>query len=139
MGRSRGGLTTKVHAVVDAKRPAHYPEADRGPRLTTVAAPPDMLDTIGPGQTLLADRAYDSDALRQTLDQRGAWAQHQAHAQPQARSPAFSAFLYKDRNLGGALLQQAQALQGRRNPIRQARRKLPRWRQARLSTNLDAG
>ncbi len=31
-----------------------------------------MLDRLGPGQTLLADHAYDSDALRQTLAQRGA-------------------------------------------------------------------
>jgi transposase len=33
-----------------------------------------MLDSVGPGQTLLADRAYDSDALRQSFAQCGAWA-----------------------------------------------------------------
>jgi hypothetical protein len=32
-----------------------------------------MLDTVKAGHILLADRAYDSDALRQTLHQRGAW------------------------------------------------------------------
>jgi hypothetical protein len=32
------------------------------------------LDNVGPGQILLADRTYDSDALRQNLADRGAWA-----------------------------------------------------------------
>ena len=33
-----------------------------------------MLDTVGEGQILLADRAYDSDGLRTALQDRGAWA-----------------------------------------------------------------
>ena len=71
MGRSRGGLTTKIHAVVDAnglpitlkltEGQAHDGRSAHG-----------MLDTVGREQTLLADRAYDSDALRQTLAERGA-------------------------------------------------------------------
>lgn len=58
----------------------------------------DMLGTVGRRQVLLADRAYDSDALRQTLADRGAW----ANVKPmpgRKHVPAFSAFLYKDRNL----------------------------------------
>jgi transposase len=49
-------------------------------------------------QVLLADRAYDSDALRQTLAERGAW----ANIKPMPNRiniPAFSAFLYRYRNL----------------------------------------
>jgi len=63
MGRSRGGLTTKIHAVVDAAgRPialkltagqAHDGRSAEG-----------MLESVGAGDILLADRAYDSDALR---------------------------------------------------------------------------
>ena len=34
----------------------------------------DMLENIGEGQILLADRAYDSDALRREVAGRGAWA-----------------------------------------------------------------
>ena len=34
----------------------------------------DMLDSLRAGQTLLADRAYDSDALRAAWPHRGAWA-----------------------------------------------------------------
>jgi hypothetical protein len=55
----------------------------------------DMLDTIGPGQIFLAESAYDSDALRQALADRGAWANikpmpatHQnPRLQPAALSP----------------------------------------------------
>ena len=57
-----------------------------------------MLDTIGQGQILLADRAYDSDALRRDLAERGAW----ANVKPmpgRLNIPAFSSFLYRFRNL----------------------------------------
>ena len=32
-----------------------------------------MFETLGQGQVLLADRAYDSDGLRETLAAQGAW------------------------------------------------------------------
>ena len=56
-----------------------------------------MLGQLGAGQILLADRAYDSDALRQRLADRGAW----ANIKPirGANVPAFSPFLYRYRNL----------------------------------------
>jgi transposase len=58
----------------------------------------DMLDSVRAGNILLADRAYDSDALRQNLAERGAW----ANIKPMPRRtniPAFSPFLYRYRNL----------------------------------------
>ena len=57
-----------------------------------------MLDSIGPGQILLADRAYDSDALRQNLADRGAWANIKPISQ-RVNVPAFSPYLYRFRNL----------------------------------------
>ena len=58
----------------------------------------DMLDHLGAGQTLLADRAYDSDRLRQSLAERGAWAN--VKPMPGRKNiPAFSPFLYRYRNL----------------------------------------
>lgn len=57
-----------------------------------------MLDDLGEGQILMADRAYDSNALRQELAKRGAW----ANVKPLSRrkdQPAFSPFLYRYRNL----------------------------------------
>ncbi len=50
------------------------------------------------GRFLLADRAYDSDALRQRLDARGAWAN--IKPMPNRKNvPAFSSYLYRYRNL----------------------------------------
>ena len=64
----------------------------------TVAAPPTCWDSVGPGQILLPDRAYDSDALRQNLADRGAWANVKPISQ-RVNVPAFSPYLYRFRNL----------------------------------------
>ena len=97
MGRSRGGLTTKIHALVDANGLPIVLKLSEGQAHDGKSAA-DMLGGIGAGQTLLADRAYDSDALRKELAERGAW----ANIKPLARRtkiPAFSPFLYRYRNL----------------------------------------
>ncbi len=57
-----------------------------------------MLGALGTGQILLGDRAYDSDALRASMAERGAW----ANIKPipgRVNRPAFSPFLYHLRNL----------------------------------------
>lgn len=97
MGRSRGGLTTKIHAVVDANGNPITLKLTEGQAHDGRSAA-DMLDTLGAGQTLLADRAYDSDALRETLAVRGA----KANVKPmpnRVNIPKFSKKLYKKRNL----------------------------------------
>ena len=72
MGRSRGGLTTKIHALVDADgRPIRVKLTAGQAHDGRSAA--DMFEIIGSGQILSADRAYDSDRLRQDLKTRGAW------------------------------------------------------------------
>ena len=73
MGRSRGGLTTKIHALVDANGLPITLKLTAGQAHDGRSAA-DMLDAIGEDQVLLADRAYDSDALRKSLTDRGAWA-----------------------------------------------------------------
>jgi hypothetical protein len=73
MGRSRGGLTTKIHALVDARGLPIVLKLTEGQAHDGRSAR-DMLDTLKAGQILLADRAYDSDALRTELASRGAWA-----------------------------------------------------------------
>ena len=96
MGRSRGGLTTKIHAVVDANGNPITLKLSEGQAHDGRSAA-DMLGGIGPGQTLLADAAYDSDALRATLAARSAW----ANVKPMSRrinAPPFSPFLYRFRN-----------------------------------------
>src|ERR1019366_7581470 len=97
MGRSRGGLTTKLHALVDAGGLPIALKLTEGQAHDGRSAG-DMLDALGAGQILLADRAYDSDALRQTLQDRGAWAN--VKPMPGRKNiPAFSPFLYRYRNL----------------------------------------
>jgi transposase len=97
MGRSRGGLTTKIHAVVDANGNPFNLKLTEGQAHDGRSAE-DMLASVGKGQTLLADRAYDSDALRETLAGRGA----KANVKPmpnRVNIPKFNKRLYKKRNL----------------------------------------
>lgn len=97
MGRSRGGLTTKIHALVDANGLPILLKLTEGQAHDGRSAG-DMLGGIGDGQILLADRGYDSDHLRHTLEARGAWAN--VKPMPNRKNiPAFSPFLYRYRNL----------------------------------------
>lgn len=97
MGCSRGGLTTKIHALVDANGLPIALKLTAGQAHDGRSAQ-DMLDTVGDGAILLADSAYDSDALRTEMAARGAW----ANIKPmpgRKRRPVFSTFLYRYRNL----------------------------------------
>jgi len=97
MGRSRGGLTTKIHAVVDAGGLPVLLKITEGQAHDGRSAA-DMLDTVERGDVLLADRAYDSNALRQTLAARGA----RANIKPMPNRvcvPRFNRRLYRKRNL----------------------------------------
>ena len=69
MGRSRGGLTTKIHAVVDANGLPVTLKLTPGQAHDGRSAD-DMLDTLKPGHTLIADAGYDSDRLRADLKRR---------------------------------------------------------------------
>ncbi len=97
MGRSRGGLTTKIHALVDAYGLPIVLKLTEGQAHDGRSAA-DMLETLTEGTILLGDRAYDSNLLRETLAARGAW----ANVKPMPHRldpPAFSSFLYRYRNL----------------------------------------
>lgn len=73
MGRSRGGLTSKIHAVVDANGLPIQLGLTRGEahdnRLCSV-----LLNKLHPHTMLLADRGYDADWIRALASQQGAWA-----------------------------------------------------------------
>jgi transposase len=96
MGRSRGGLTTKIHALVDADGLPIALTLTEGQAHDGRSAAP-LLGGLGPGQTLIADRAYDSDALRAAMAAKGAWANVKPISRRVAK-PAFSSFLYRYRN-----------------------------------------
>ena len=97
MGRSRGGLTTKIHALVDACGLPILLKLTEGQAHDGRSAQ-DMLDSLGCGDVLLGDRAYDSDALRESLAARGARAN--VRLMPNRTNlPPFSKRLYRKRNL----------------------------------------
>lgn len=97
MGRSRGGLTTKIHALVDAEGRPIALKLTEG-QAHDGRSSDDMLGALGLGQTLLGDRAYDSDERRDRLAKQGAWAN--VRPMPNRKNvPAFSSFLYRYRNL----------------------------------------
>ena len=96
MGRSRGGLTTKIHALVDAVGLPILVKLSEGQAHDGRSAE-DMFGTVQMGTVLLADRAYDSNALRERLAERGAWANIRAMPH-RLNPPPFSQALYKRRN-----------------------------------------
>jgi transposase len=97
MGRSRGGLTTKIHAVVDAEgRPVELTLTAGQTHDSKMAEP--MLSDIGQGTTLLADRAYDTDALRALAKAKGAWANIPAKRNRKGTF-SFSPWVYRQRNM----------------------------------------
>lgn len=90
-------MTTKIHAVVDANGNPVALKLSEGQAHDGRSAN-GLLDTIGEGQILLADRGYDSDALRATLAGRGAWGNIKPMPN-RVNIPAFSPWLYRYRNL----------------------------------------
>jgi transposase len=97
MGRSRGGLTTKIHALVDACGLPILLKLTEGQAHDGRSAE-DMLGSVERGDVLLADAAYDSNALHETLAARGARAN--VKPMPNRLKPHhFNRRLYRRRNL----------------------------------------
>jgi transposase len=97
MGRSRGGLTSKIHAVVDTKGlPVRLGLTAREAHDNRLAL--SLLSRLRSGSMLLADRGYDADWIRAFATERGSW----ANVPPRCnrREPiCFSPYLYRARNL----------------------------------------
>jgi len=97
MGRSRGGLTSKIHALVDAEGRPVTLRLTAG-QVADCKQAEALIDCLGEGDILLADKGYDSDAIRAKAKERKAWANIPPKAN-RKRSFAFSAWLYRQRNL----------------------------------------
>jgi transposase len=97
MGRSRGGLSTKIHAVVDGKGlPVQLGLTSGEAHDNRLCAA--LLSGLRPQALLLADRGYDADWIRTFVAQQGAW----ANIPPKRNRKApicFSRHLYRARNL----------------------------------------
>src|SRR6266699_2682175 len=96
MGRSRGGLTSKIHAVVDSNglpvRLALSPGEAHDVRLAGT-----LLSRLKSGSMLLADRGYDADWIRELAMKKGAWANIPPKSNRNSRI-CFSTYLYRARN-----------------------------------------
>lgn len=97
LGRSRGGLTTKIHALVDGQGRPIKLQLTAGEK-SDIASAEGLISDLPEGAMLLADKGYDANALREAVRNRKAW----ANIPPKAnrRDPVcFSKHLYKARNL----------------------------------------
>lgn len=97
MGRSRGGLTSKLHALVDADgRPITLRLT--GGQIADCTEAEALINDIGEGDILLADKGYDTNAIRAKAAARKAW----ANIPPKANRKetfVFSGWVYRQRNL----------------------------------------
>lgn len=96
MGRSRGGLTTKIHALVDAW----------GLPIRLVLTPGQahdrhgadlLLNDLDEAAVVLGDRAYDADWIRERIEAQGAAPNIPDRCNRRERH-CFSRALYKERN-----------------------------------------
>ena len=95
-GRSRGGLTTKIHAVVDANGLPLHITITGGQQHDTLMASA-LLEGVPNGGMVLADKAYDAAEIRTFVSSRGAWAN--IPPRRNRRDPVcFSPRLYRHRN-----------------------------------------
>jgi len=97
MGRSRGGLTTKIHALVDADGLPIKLSLTAGQVHDSKPAL-ELIKGISQHATLLADKAYDTDALQAFAAERSAWANIPPKSN-RKQSFRFSKWLYRQRNL----------------------------------------
>ena len=97
MGRSRGGLTTKIHAVTDKKGLPVRLSISAGQMHDSVPAKA-LLTGLKPGQIILGDKAYDADDLRRHIEDQGAAPNIPSKTNRRWKS-CFSKVLYRDRNL----------------------------------------
>ena len=97
MGRSRGGLTSKIHAVMDSSGLPVWLALTTGEAHDNRLAAK-LLSHLKSGSILLADRGYDADWIRTLVRQHGAW----ANIPPKSNREdalSFSPYLYRARNL----------------------------------------
>lgn len=97
MGRSRGGLTSKIHALVDAEgRPVTLRLT--GGQIADCTEADALTDDLGEGDILLADKGYDTNAIRAKAAERKAWANIPPKATRKG-SFSFSRWVYRQRTL----------------------------------------
>jgi transposase len=96
LGRTRGGLTTKIHVVVNAQGLPIRPGLTAGQTHDGQIAST-LLDHLGPRTIVLADKAYDADRICELIQDQGATPNIPAESN-RPWKPCFRR-LYRERNL----------------------------------------
>src|SRR3954467_2253316 len=119
IGRSKGGMTTKILALTDALGNLVRFVLLPGQRFDTVGVPP-LIEGLA-FDALIADKAFDSNTIIAELDARGAKvviSQHPRRAKPLAIDEEMYKWRHRE------LLRQAQGVQTHRNARLQDRSEL---------------
>ena len=96
LGVSRGGRTTKIHALSDGQgRPLAF--LLTGGRAADSRAAESLLHGLAPSTLVMADRAYDTNAVRQQIEDQGAVPNIRPKRTRRWKS-CFSPALYRGRN-----------------------------------------
>jgi transposase len=96
VGRSRGGLTTKIHARVDAKgRPVRLLISPGNDHDVAHADP--LLDGLEEGAVVIADKGYDADRVRARIKAQGARA-NIPNKSNRKRRYRWKKVIYRERN-----------------------------------------
>ena len=96
MGRTKGGLNTKIHALVNARSQALVVGLSGGNE-ADISLAEELTECLPKGSTLIGDKAYDSSTLRQTAATKGIKTCIPARANRTTAVP-FSATLYRRRH-----------------------------------------
>ena len=116
MGRSRGGLSTKIHLVADAQgRPVRF--SLTGGQKADVSQAIPLLTGLEAG-AVIADKGYESNRVLDFVRDSGSRGGHTAQVKPPREPWEYNRELYKQRNL-----------------IERAFNKLKQWR--RIATRYD--
>src|ERR1700737_3372938 len=123
IGRSRGGLTTKIHALVDALgNPVELMLTPGQDHDLTCAEP--LIENADP-EALIGDKAYDADPFVETLTQRGITPVIPPKANRNIKRECDFA-LYCERNLVERFFNLLKHFRAIRHTLRQACEKFPR-------------
>ena len=96
IGRSRGGRTTKIHALTDGLcRPIAF--LLTGGQVADCTAGDLLLERMPKSPMLLGDKGYDTNAIRHKVEGKGAMPNIPPKANRRWKN-CFSPFLYRDRN-----------------------------------------
>jgi len=96
MGRTKGGLNTKIHALLNARSQALV-IALSGGNQADISLADELTECLPEGSTLIGDKAYDSSTLRQTAATKGIKTCIPARTNRTTTVP-FSAKLYRRRH-----------------------------------------